>query len=127
MEEKKGLKILLMDDDSVISELLRNVLSSIGHQVELVSCGEEALEKYRQSIEQKIFFDLVILDLNIHDGMGGVETFVELKKTNPEVVAVLITGVNVDTEKIPEGFAMTLQKPFRLGILKNALKELERR
>jgi len=117
----RSLKVLVMDDEEMLRNMLDSMLKRLGHQVELVAHGQEAIEKYVVAKESPIPFDLVILDLTIPGGMGGVETLAHLRKIDPEVVALISSGFSHD---FPEGFAATLQKPYTKKSLQKVLMEM---
>ncbi len=118
--EKKSLKILVMDDERSIWEVLGAMLEHLGHRVELTERGEEALEKYSSAQNSGETFDLVILDLIIPNGMGGVETLKKLKEINPDVISIISSGYSGRT---PKGFSVFLPKSYRMEDLKKALEE----
>ncbi len=69
-----------MDDDEILIEVIREILETAGYQVLTAFNGQEALEIYEA---WRGNIDLVMLDM-IMPGMGGAETFRELKKIDPE-------------------------------------------
>ena len=66
-------KILVMDDEEIIREMLNNMLGVIGYKVTLAKDGAEAIERYTEAKKSGHPFDAVILDLTIPGGMGGRE------------------------------------------------------
>jgi len=64
-------KILVMDDEETITEMLSNTLSDGGYEVEVTRDGEEAIKRYAKAKESGQPFDAVILELTIPGGMGG--------------------------------------------------------
>ena len=73
------LKILVVDDEASVRELLRRGLSQMGHfSVEVASNGPEAIEKI-----EKDLFDLVLTDLKMPE-MGGIELLKTIKGTRPD-------------------------------------------
>lgn len=112
---RKGLNILIMDDDPQIRCILSKFCAHLGHHEVLVQDGVEALEKYREAYELGHSFDLVMLDLTIPNGMGGVETLKRLKEINPLVISVVSSGYSEDK---PDGFDHFLPKPFELSAMR---------
>ncbi len=94
--EKGSGKILIMDDELLIRNLLSELLSSLGYQVKSTENGDETIAEYKKSILENEPFDLVIIDLTIPGGMGGVETTTELKKIYPAVRTLVSTGYSND-------------------------------
>ena len=77
--------LLLVDDDQELRDELKELFS--GYQVLEASNGREALELLRKANE----IDLVILDVNMPQ-LGGIEVLKEIKKTDPNVGIIILTG-----------------------------------
>jgi CheY-like chemotaxis protein len=93
-------RVLIVDDEEYIRDLIKEVLLAQGHEFELAAGGTEALE-----ILRKKSIDLVIVDRNM-PGMTGIEV-VQLVRQNPKTKAIKIlmcTGSSV-TKEIDEAFA----------------------
>jgi len=117
---EESMSILVMDDEEPIRNLLKTMLSKMGHHVVTVPDGKKAVEEY-----SKRKFDLVILDITIPGGMGGIETIQELKHMDPEVKALVSSGYAnslVLSEYGSYGFSGALTKPFLMKDLKTAIK-----
>ncbi len=102
-------RILVADDDAVIREGLRRVLSAEGYQVEAVSNGRAALER----LEEKKF-KLLVTDLKM-PGMSGLEVLRSIRTLQPELPVVLITGyaaIDNAVEAMKNGATDYLSKPF---------------
>lgn len=123
MEKGMELKILLMDDNEIILEMMNIMLGALGCQVVIARHGKEALEIYEQTVEMGNSFDLLIFDLTIKGGMDGVTTLSEIKKVTPEVAAILISGMDLD--EVPEGFMAALEKPFKIDALSEVLQKIK--
>ena len=120
--EKKGL-IHIIDDEPIIHEILGDLLTGEGYDVEMSSDGEKALEKHASKE-----FDLILLDL-LMPGMDGVEVLKRLKKINPYVVIIIITAyasVESAITAMKMGAFDYIQKPFKhdelLLTVKRAMK-----
>ena len=70
---RKG-RILLMDDEELVLKVAERIVRKLGHDIETAAHGAEALGKYRDAMRQGRPFDVVVLDLTIRGGMGGLET-----------------------------------------------------
>src|ERR1700688_1835645 len=79
-------KILVVDDEEVLRNLAKEVLSEEGYQVTLASSGEQAMEFLK-----KASFDLVIADLKM-PGMDGIELLKKVKEQNKETQVILLTS-----------------------------------
>ncbi|OAQ21607.1 hybrid sensor histidine kinase/response regulator [Thermosulfurimonas dismutans] len=119
-------QVLVMDDEESIRILLKETLTLMGLSVETAEDGEEALEKYRKALETGNPFDLVILDLTVPGGKGGVWTIERLRKLDPQVKAILSTGYTLDdVRKIVKDlpFVDILRKPYTMDELSQILEK----
>ncbi len=121
-------KILIMDDEQIILEVAGDMLKYAGYNVVECTSGQEAVEEYRQAIEQGEPFDAVILDLTVPgDGWGGKETLEKLNAIDPEVKAILSSGYAIDPvmQNFGEyGFLAAVSKPYRIERLSRVLDEV---
>jgi PAS domain S-box-containing protein len=124
--KRKG-RILVMDDEPMIRDVAKNMIEVLGHDIELASHGEEAIEKYREALKSGNPFDIVILDLTIKNGMGGEETIRRLHEIDPDVSAVVSSGYSdnpIVSEYQDHGFKGLLNKPYNLNELMKCLNGL---
>ncbi len=115
-------RVLLVDDEEMILETTTDLLDFLGYEVVCADSGNLALSLYREDS-----FDLVILDLALKDGMGGIETMVELSAIDPGVRAILSTGYVGDsavTDFEEYGFAGVITKPYELSGLADTLEQV---
>jgi CheY-like chemotaxis protein len=103
-------RILVVDDEEPIRQVVRLVLGGAGFQVAEATDGEDAL---RQVARLGSAFDLILLDQNM-PGMSGTETFRHLLAHLPASRIVLLSGiVLLDPERIQAlGAQRVLPKPF---------------
>ena len=125
---KEKRKILLVEDETVLREALREWLVDDGYDVEVAESGEEALEKIK-----KQEFGIVVLDLRL-PGIDGLHVFEEARDIKPETQGVIITAYpsRETRERAKEiGLLNYLPKPFKIEDLENiitgALDELNRK
>ena len=104
-------RILVVDDERVVRDVLRRLLEKAGHQVLVADGGNEALELYRKNHHH---LDLVIVDVMMPD-MDGRDVLALMREVNPAVRAVLSSGYSVDGEgaQTTDGVRL-LQKPYTL-------------
>ena len=97
-------KILVVDDSGLARRLIRKILEELGHEVEDVSDGGQALERYLLN-----HHDVVVLDLLMH-GMYGFEVLQKLKQLNPDVPVIIATADIQKTtrELVKEGGAAAM-------------------
>lgn len=125
----KTISILIADDDAAVRGYLARFLTSCGYMTTCVESGEEAILRMKSQPSP----DLVLLDVMM-PGAGGLEVLAHLKKLNPSVPVIILSGVgHVKTvvEAIRLGAADYLSKPFEEEELQltisNALEKLELR
>jgi len=117
--------VLLMDDDVTVRNVLTAMLEHLGRTVVAAEDGTTAIERYREAHARGEPFDLVIMDLTVPGGVGGVEALEGLRHIEPDVLAVVSSGYAKDPVIAhPErfGFAGVLPKPFLLDDLERLLR-----
>jgi signal transduction histidine kinase len=115
--------VLLVDDEDGIRMVAGRFLQQLGYQVLSAESGLRALEIYRRERDR---IDLVILDM-LMPGMGGAETFQELKGIDPGVRVLLSSGYSLDGEAqqaMAAGARGFIQKPYRLAVLSHKVAEI---
>ena len=130
-KKKKLLKgdgrVLVMDDEDVIRMIVGRMLKSMGYEPEVAESGEEALEKYRQAMESGRRFDVVIIDLTIRGGMGGMECIKKLLAMDPRVKAIVSSGYSDDPVMSSHqefGFKGIITKPYQIEDLSEILNRV---
>lgn len=114
------IKVLVVDDDTIISETIKEYLDGEGLEVHLCRDGAEAIELFRKN---PMAFDFVLLDL-IMPKMDGVQCFHMLKQINPDVQVIVSSGYSKEGKAqhlLDCGAAGFLQKPFRIHTLIHSL------
>jgi response regulator RpfG family c-di-GMP phosphodiesterase len=104
-------RILVVDDEAVICEVLRDFLQFEGFVVSTAGSGEAAVEILRQDP----FFDLVLTDLKM-PGMGGLDLMRRIAEKHADVVTVIMTGfgtVETAIEAMKTGAFDYILKPFK--------------
>lgn len=111
----RSQRILVLEDEPLIRQLVFANLSSRGFSVETSTTGEQAVQRYREELEKGSPFDLVILDLSIPSGLGGRETMEQLRVLHPSVRAIVSSGYSDDavmSRYMDFGFRAVLPKPY---------------
>ncbi len=122
-----GGTIILMDDEDLVLNVGRRMLEQIGYEVQLAKTGEDAIAQYKDLSDSGAPAVCVIMDLTIHDGMGGKDAVRELKKHFPGSKAIVSSGYSTDpvvAHYREYGFDGMILKPYRLDDLKNTLEEV---
>jgi bidirectional [NiFe] hydrogenase diaphorase subunit len=112
--------ILLVEDEAVMRESVRDWLADVGYQVATAEDGEEALKTIA---EQE--FGLIILDLRL-PGKDGLEVLKEAKARQPQLKGIVITAypsVETAVEAIKRGAVDYLPKPFDLNYLEEVIRQ----
>jgi PAS domain S-box-containing protein len=121
------LRVLVMDDEEVVRNVSTLMLTELGHKVDTVEHGEDAIEAYRSKHESGEQYEIVILDLTIRGGMGGEETFLELRKINPDVKVIFSSGYynkEIEIQQEQDKFVVFLTKPYKIDDLNQCLAKL---
>jgi two-component system cell cycle sensor histidine kinase/response regulator CckA len=120
-------RLLIMDDDESILDVLSIILSDMGHDIELARNGEEAIKSVSRQISQGKRFDLLIMDLTIKGGMGGKDAIAEILKIDPRTKAIVSSGYSNDpvmSDPGKYGFCDILQKPYTIQEIKEKLSAI---
>jgi DNA-binding response OmpR family regulator len=124
MAPKDRPRLLVVDDDSVITSTFETILRGEGHDVLTAPDGREALEHLRQ-----VPFDLALLDLLLPD-MDGWSLLRHIRELRPSVRVVILCG-DVDADGTIEAFRLgaveVLLKPPDVDKLLRFLDDLTRR
>jgi CheY-like chemotaxis protein len=121
---ERPAKVLIMDDDESVLDVLSNMVESLGHQVVAAKEGGEAIDLYEQADAAGEPFDVVIMDLNIPGGLGGRETIRRLQERYANVNAIVSSGYSNDpitANYISYGFKGVLPKPYTMKQLQDAI------
>lgn len=126
-QQKFDGKVLIMDDEEILRDIASQMCRRLGLEIETASNGKDAVEMYRAAFREGTPYDAVLLDMTIAGGMGGIKTAEALKKIDPEVKNVVMSGyadheVMSDPRKF--GFKAVLSKPFRLNEMGKVLGEV---
>lgn len=119
-ETARPRRVLVVDDDPMVREVLSTYLSEDGYEVELAVNGREGLAKFAAGS-----FDIVLTDRSMPE-MEGDELAREVKKLKPHVPVILVTGfgdIMASTGEKPEGVDIVMNKPFTMAGLQNMLAQ----
>ncbi|TVM14578.1 response regulator [Oceanidesulfovibrio indonesiensis] len=94
-----SINVLLVDDETEFLELMSKRLSKRNVNLVTAESGEQALEILRAKS-----FDVVVLDVKM-PGMSGIDVLREIRRSKPDVVAVMLTG-HADLDYVEEGLAL---------------------
>ena len=117
-------RALVMDDEPLVAQMARALLTDFGFEVEVVGDGAAALMLYEKRMKEGRGFDVALLDLTVAGGMGGKETMRRLLQLDPDARAIVSTGYANDDlirEYRSHGFRGALAKPYRMRQLAELL------
>ena len=117
-------RVLVMDDEEGVRASVRKALESLGYEVADASNGLEAVNKYREGMDNDSAFDAVILDLTVPVGMGGEEAVAKILELDPAAKVFVSSGYS-NTSVIADfkryGFCGFLKKPYDASELDRSL------
>ncbi len=120
-------RVLFMDDEPSIRQMAPELLHRLGFETEVVSDGREAIERYGRALREGRRFDVVILDLTVPAGMGGLDALQLLRELDPTVQVLVSSGYAEDPVLLnfrQHGFRGTVTKPYCLTELAKVLVDV---
>ncbi|WP_103663879.1 response regulator [Gracilimonas amylolytica] len=120
------MKIIVVEDDKVLSLLLSKMIERLGHEIiSVVTKGSEAID---QIIDHSP--DLILMDIMLEDNIDGITVMEKIRENNLSHPVIYITGnsdsVNYDRAKAT-GFEEYLIKPVSFDDLKSNIKAVEQK
>ena len=117
--KKAKARILVIDDDEDLRFIITRALEKEGYLVQAVGSGTEVIEALKSQI-----FDLALVDIKMPE-MGGRETVKEIRKLDPQLPVLLVTGSpdwpDAELKATTQGW---IYKPFRLAQLRSMVRKL---
>ncbi len=113
--------ILLVEDEDIVVEITRKMMTRLGYQIRVAQNGEEAM---RISDDPQVNFDLVLLDMKLPD-MDAKDIFFSLKKAHPDIKVIIFSGYALEgpvQEILDAGADGFIQKPFSFSTLSSQLR-----
>jgi len=95
-ETKEGALVLVVDDDPGTCTIFKNILIRKGFEVGIAHTGEEAIARTQKRAHDIIFIDMKLPTIN------GLETYLAIKKINPEAVAIMMTAYRQEMDDLVE-------------------------
>jgi two-component system, cell cycle sensor histidine kinase and response regulator CckA len=122
--------ILVVDDEEVIRNMVRQILESMGYTVVCKKDGKAAVDFFIEETKAGHKFAAMIFDLTIPGGMGGIEAVEAIRKLNagaPQQVPVFVASGYADNSvmrnPVEHGFAASISKPFSIAELSAMLNK----
>ena len=120
MEADGYVRILVVDDEEIIRNLLYDVLSNTGYKVKTAKDGQEAISQI-----EKEPFEIVITDFKM-PGMNGIELLQHILKINPDICVLIITAYSAVESAVSAmklGAYDYICKPFELEEMKVVIEK----
>jgi two-component system response regulator HydG len=122
---RQGSFILLVDDDPTHCDNLKDILDDKGYKVGVSHNGKEAVSCVKDN-----HYDIVFIDVKM-PVLNGLETYLEIKKIRPQIIAIMITGFRQETkelvaEAINKSAYMCMYKPLSIDKVIAVVEEISR-
>ena len=120
-------RILIMDDESFIRDVLGRLFTHFGYEVGYAKDGAEALAAYKGAVEEDRPYHVVIMDLVIPGGMGGREAVRKLLEFDPKAKVIVSSGYSNDpimANYRHYGFCEAVSKPYRNEELRTVVQKV---
>ena len=115
--------ILIIDDEEMVIQVSRRIFEHLGYLASTFTNGFDAIEYYKQNYKN---IDLVIIDLLMPE-ISGYETFIELRKINPDIVTIISSGYSMNDEveqMLNNGGHAFIQKPYTVSTISQVLVDV---
>ena len=117
-------RILLLDDEELICQATSQILKHLGYETDSFNEGEAAVAAFAQARNGGRPYDLLIFDLTIPGGMGGIETLKRILELDPKARAVVSSGYANDPVMAffqDYGFIDRIAKPYSVSRISEVL------
>lgn len=108
---ERNFRIIVVDDDSIITKVLADTLGDMGYDVAVANNGHSAIDMVK-----RMDYDVALVDV-VMPGINGLETFKEVRRISPSMKVMMMTAYCVDNvvdEALTEGAYGVLYKPLDL-------------
>lgn len=130
VRHKGSGKILVMDDEEIILDILADMLGEFGYSVVSMKDGRDVVDYFIQADRNSLKLAAMIFDLTIPGGMGGIETVAGIRKIDSSIPVFISSGYSEDPAMANPrefGFTDSIRKPFQISELAEMLeKHLEK-
>lgn len=116
--------VLITDDDENFTISLQETMRKEGYNVDIAFDGKKTIEKIKENSE----IDIILLDVKMPE-FDGIQTFEEIKKINPMITVIMMTGYSVSEmleRALNDGAYTCIYKPFDIGKIVNTIKEIRK-
>ncbi len=124
--EPRRHRILVVDDEPNLLELILQVLESQNYEVCCAADGAQAMRAVQRATEENAPFSLLLTDMNLAGGLSGLELLRRIRETAPLLTAVVSSG-DRDNQVMDDcrayGFSRAIAKPYRITTLIQTVEE----
>ena len=123
----KNKRVLVLDDEELILELVEDIFHILDLEVETALDGRKAVEIFKAAREKGEPFDLVLLDMTLPGELDGAATLQEMRKIDPEIKAVVSSGYSADdiiSNATKYGFDAAVPEPYSISALRETVNRL---
>lgn len=124
LDAVRGLRVVWMDDDPMVRSVAQRLGRHFDWSLETVPRGEAVLERLEEAGAAP---DLVVLDLTVRDGLGGLETLRRLRVVRPDLPVLLASGwcdTPLGPDVVEDDRLQAIAKPFRAHELSRVVAAL---
>jgi signal transduction histidine kinase/ActR/RegA family two-component response regulator len=124
MQPDHKRRVLLMDDEQMILDIVSRMLTHLGYEVTTSTNGAQAIAAFAKAKSNNAPFDVAVMDLVIPNGVGGQDAVHTIRKIDAQAKVIASSGhlehpVMVDYKKY--GFVAVLEKPYKLERLQQVI------
>ncbi len=120
----RSARVLVMDDEAAIRLMAERMLERCGYSVATAPDAAQTIARYRQALEEGHPFDVVIMDLIIPGGPGGMQAIQDLLAIDPHARVIASSGYSefpVMADPCAFGFKAAVPKPYFMRALCDAV------
>ena len=124
---QRPCKIMIMDDDEMVRNMAKAMLTRLGCEVELAADGKEAIAIYKKELATNTQAEVIVMDLTIPGGMGGEDAVKKILTINPDAKILVSSGYSNDpimANYKDYGFCGSLVKPYKKKELAKVLNQV---
>ncbi|MDP2309123.1 MAG: GAF domain-containing protein [Pseudomonadota bacterium] len=118
-------RVLVMDDEDVVREMLTLLLEELGFEVTATEDGDQAIDAWRRALAARDPYDCVVMDLTVPGGMGGLPALRGILAIDPTARGIVSSGYSEDpvmSDHAAYGFTAVLTKPYTLAELTRVMR-----
>ncbi|MBP7654166.1 PAS domain S-box protein [Candidatus Dependentiae bacterium] len=119
--QEKSLKILLIDDETHIIEIVRQILEMNNCEVIISTNGKESIEYFKNNNFDAVFLDILLPDMN------GIDVLKKMKKINNKINFIFLSGKpNLEVEELKKlGAFAVIEKPFEYTEISQVISNIK--